>query len=392
MKRKILYVITSKNNMGDLALCLNWIRDLGRDAYSFGFVLEQDLIPYVSQLDACFPFEKNINVKETILQAVAEFSADALIFATNSFWNLPAHKGCKFGKFILDQGDVAIPVLSFDPFETGFNHIMPQSGHIIPFSAVPDWVYALRYMSIPPLSANARHFYSESIYNKSTLINPFEAILKWKGKTGMKSIFYPLSKDRFNFIKEHYPKYFAYLASIFSDLAEDNVQIFTILPESIPEFRDLDNVIVLPAIAYDDFLSLINASDLYLTDSYISCIVEAIQLETPSLLLMSSVKNISSSETPFFAGKVFPFWVWPYGMYNVCIEFERLFGLVDCYKKAEILNRAEVLHSIRELLFSEDKKKELINNCQKWKIERKKSLPAPSFVVENMFESLLAER
>jgi hypothetical protein len=386
MMRKILYVITSKNNMGDLALCLSWIKDLGREAYRFGFVLDAELISYINQQDSYFTFEKGKNVKESILEAVDKFSAEVIIFATNSFWNLPGHKGCKFGKFILDQGDVSIPVLSFDPFEMGFNHILPQSGDIIPFSAVPNWVYALRYMSIPPLAANARHFYTESVYNKSTLIDPAKAILKWKGKAGKKTIFYPLSKDRFYFIQAHYPKYFTYLATIFNDLVADNVQILTILPENIHEFQELSNVIILPAIPYDDFLSLINASDLYLTDSFISCIVEAIQLETPSLLLMNSEKNSSQFENPFFTGNIFPFWVWPYGMYSVCMQFESLFEIEQCYTKVEILNRTEVLYSIRNLLYSVDRRNDLISSCSKWKIKRKENLPSPSLVVESIFK------
>ncbi|KAA5533702.1 hypothetical protein F0919_14310 [Taibaiella lutea] len=387
MKERILFVVTSKNNMGDLALCLNWIKDLGREEYHFGFVFDAEFTKYISEEDSYYIFEKSKNVKQTILDAVVQFSADAIIFGTNSFWNLPGYTGCKFGQFILDEDDVTIPVMSFDPFESGFTHIMPQTGSIISFSAVPDWVYALRYMSIEQLSANARHFYSESIYNKSTLMDPAQTMLKWKSKPGAKTIFYPLSKDRFNSIEVLYPDYFKYLATIFNELAADNVQIVTILPRKIQEWQSLSNVTILPAMSYSEFLSMISYSDLYLTDSYISCIVDAIQLETPALLLMNSEETLPSSEISFLKGKVFPFWVWPYGMRRVCMQLERLFELKECYEKVEILNRNAVLHSIRDLLFNEQKQSELIGSCSKWKNKRKEMLPAPKSVIKNIMDN-----
>lgn len=386
MKKKILFVVTSKTNMGDLALCINWIMDLGRKDYSFGFVFDAEFVKYVSDEDSYYIFERSKNIKQTILEAVVQFSADAIIFATNSFWNLPGYIGCKFGEFILNKGDVSIPVMSFDPFERGFNHVMPQSGSVISFSAVPGWVYSLRYMSIKPLSANAYHFYSESVYNKSILTDPAQTILKWNGKSGAKTIFYPLSKDRFNSIEILYPDYFKYLATIFNDLAADNVQIITILPKKIKDWQNLSNVTILPAISYHDFLSLISSSDLYLTDSYISCIVDAIQLETPALLLINSEEAGPLAENSFLRGKIFPFWVWPYGMRRVCVELERLFDLKECYAKAEILDRGEVLHSIRDLLFNKQRQNELTGNCRKWKDKRKESLPTPKYVFENIME------
>lgn len=386
MKKNILFVVTSKNNMGDLALCLNWIMDLGRKDYSFGFVFDAEFIQYVHEEDSYFIFERGKKVKQTILEAVTQFSASAIIFATNSFWNLPGFTGCKFGEFVLNENDVTIPVMSFDPFETGFDHIMPQSGHVISFSAVPNWVYALRYMSIKQRSVNAHHFYSESVYNKSALMDPVQTISKWKGRAGMKTIFYPLSKDRFNSIAMLYPDYFKYLATIFNDLAADNVQIITILAGEVEEWQSLNNVIILPTVSYHDFLSLVSSSDLYLTDSYISCVVDAIQLETPALLLMNSEETSSSPESFFLRGKVFPFWVWPYGMRNVCMALERLFGVKECYAKAEILDRNEILYSIRELLFNNEKQNQLIDSCREWKNKRKANLPAPKYVIKNVME------
>lgn len=370
--------------MGDLALCLNWIMELGREDYYIGFVFDPEFIKYIDAEDSYYTFEPGIDVKQTIQDAVNQFSADAIIFATNSFWNLPGYTGCRFGQFILNKGDMTIPVMSFDPFERGFTHVIAQSEGVISFSAVPGWVYALRYMSIYPRSFNAHHFYSESVYNKLTLTGAAETLSKWNGKVAAKTIFYPLSRDRFNSITQLYPDYFKYLAKIFADLAADDVQIFTILPRKIKEWQGLNNVTILPAVSYHDFLSLISSSDLYLTDSYISCIVDAIQLETPALLLMNSQET--HSERSFFRDEIFPFWVWPYGMEQVCRQLETVFELKGCYSKAEILDRGDVLRSIRDLLFNKQRRDELQENCRNWKDKRKQALPRPKAIIEKIFE------
>ncbi len=133
--------------MGDLALCQEWIEELDRDIYNFGYVLDPGLEEFIHPKDKRFLFSKNITIKSSILSAIEVFKAEALIFATNAFWNLPDYDGVKFGEFILKETDVNIPVFSFDPFEIGFTHSMPQTGTKIEFSEVPSWVYALRNMS-----------------------------------------------------------------------------------------------------------------------------------------------------------------------------------------------------------------------------------------------------
>lgn len=378
--------------MGDLALCQDWIEDLGREEYCFSFAVAESMVRYIDKADRCFIFRKDYSVKQTILEAVASFDPHVLIFATNAFWNLSGYTGCRFGEFVLQEGEVDIPVLSFDPFEIGFTHILPQTGVEIPFPAVPDWVYALRYMSVEKASPNALHFYSERIFERSAQTDPAAVITKWKGDPDKKTIFFPMSKDRFYFIKEHYPGYFAHLAEIFSAFSSGEVQVFTLFPEQVAEFAALRQVIPLSLVPYADFLSLVNAAELYLTESFISCMVTAFHLETPALVLINSEKSRPLAVDSFLGGHFFPSRVFPYGMDQVCLRLEQLFEAAACYAKAEMLDNEEVVSTIRELLQAGGPAVQQIAACREWKRRRKEQLPAPHTLINNVLNAAIARK
>jgi hypothetical protein len=378
--------------MGDLALCQEWIEDLGRDEYRFAFAATPNMAAYIDKKDICFLFQKDHSVRQTILDAVGSFKPYALIFATNAFWNLSGYEGCKFGEFILQEDDVNIPVCSFDPFETGFVHTLPQTGALIPFSAVPGWVYALRYMTTQKLSPNAVHFHAKGIFERSARGNRKEIIKKWKGDPGKKTILFPMSRDRFYFIQQHYPGYFSYLAEIFAELAQEKVQIFTIFPEEIAEFGSLPHVIPLSLLPYEDFLSLVSAADLYLTDSFVSCIVTAFHLGTPALILINSEKSEAMAPGSFLENKFFPYWIFPYGMDKICARLEAHFEAEDCYSKAEILDKKEVLDTIRSLLEPAGPGAQQVLACREWKRKRREQLPGPREAINEILKTHRARK
>ena len=124
--RRILFVVTTQQNMGDLALCQEWIGDLGREAYRFGFVLASGLTQFVDPADTCFVFRPWIDAGETILQVAAAFRPDAVILASNAFWGLRNQRGARFGQFPEQLYHLGLPLLSFDPFEIGFKTRVPH--------------------------------------------------------------------------------------------------------------------------------------------------------------------------------------------------------------------------------------------------------------------------
>lgn len=384
MKKKILFVLTSETNLGDLALCQDWIEELGREDFHFAFACSPAMNTFIDSNDEISNFEPEQPIKKTILDTYRQFSPHLIIFATNAFWNLTGYEGCRFGEFILQEGDVDVPVLSFDPFEIGFQYTLPQTGDVIPFSAVPGWVYALRYLSTKPLSPNARHFYSRKIFDKHASVDKKETIEKWNGNPDKRSIFFPMSKDRYNFIRNNYPRYYSYLSGIFAALDHQQVQIFTVFPENVPEFEQLSNIIQLPLVPYNDFLSLISASDLYLTDSFVSCIVTAFNLEVPALVLINSAEHEKPAVRTFLEDDFFPFWVFPYGMAAICQQLESLFELEHCYAKAEIFNKQQVITSINQLLLPQGAAGEIVKACREWKRKRRDSLATPLQIINGI--------
>ena len=380
---KILFVITSSSNMGDLALCEEWIADLGREDYRFAFVLHPRMEQYLEGKETLFFYEQERDARQTVLHAHHTFGSAAIIFATNAFWNLSDQSGVQFGKFLLEEGDVEVPVFSFDPFEIGFDHVMPQSGSVIPFAAVPDWVWALRYMSRQPLTSNAIHFCTRKAFEAPAAASREEILTKWIPQPKKHSLMFPISRDRFNFIRNHYPNYYQHLANIFSKLPEDEVQVLVIHPENVPEFEGLSQVCQLGLVPFRDFLDLIYACDLYLTDSFVSCMVNAYHIGTPSLLLTNSPESESMEKGTFLQDGFFPYRVFPYGMYEVCQELEELHEVKENYLKAEILDVENTLASILELVRETLLRKQLIRACKEWK-EARYDLPSPRKVLEKI--------
>jgi hypothetical protein len=380
-KSKILFVVTSATNMGDLALCQEWIEELGRDNYIFGYVLAPDLEKFIEHQDERFLFSKKVNIKSSLLNAVQLFNADALIFATNAFWNLPDYQGVTFGEFLLEENDIDIPVFSFDPFEIGFTHIMPQNGAKIEFSEVPSWVYALRYMSRIPKTENARHFKTNQVYSNRQLKNK-NIIRKYGGDPSKKSIIFPISTDRYTFIKNHYPDYYSYLASLFDELGDD-VQLFSVLPEKVLAFEPNKNIIQLLHVPFSDFQDLVQSSAIYLTDSYVSCIVTSFHLETPALLLFNSNSQVELNS--FLGPQPFKYKVFPYGMFDICNELETLFEVKDCFAKCEIFDRKGFIKYTTQLLTESDERQRLKEASKKWKEERK-ALKSPQEILSEILE------
>ncbi|MDX1406682.1 MAG: DUF6365 family protein [Saprospiraceae bacterium] len=377
---RILFVITSSENLGDLALCREWISDLGRSRYQFGFVLHRDLRRYIDQADTLFFYEYYIHVKDRILEAYRDFEPAAVIFASNSFWNLPGYFGAEFGRFILEPGDVDVPVLSFDPFEIGIEYTMHQTNNTVYFSPVPSWVWALRYMSTSPRSSNAMHFaLRQQAFNETPAFRN-DVITKWGGDPRHPTIFFPVSLNRWQFIKQHYPLYYEHLSGIFEELGED-LQIFILSPNEVIEFTHLRRVIQLPLLDYQDFHDLVAAADLYLTDSYISCIFNAFILGTPAVLLCNSEASRSLAEGSFLEDEFFPFRVFPYGLNDACDQLEAVWGTEGCYGQIEILDVDAVVAGIRDVLSEGQLYQSMIENIRQWQKDHQ-HLPNPGMALE----------
>ena len=379
----ILFVVTSCANMGDLALCQEWIADIGRDDYRFGFVLSPELVPFLDPCDQRFCFDPEVHVRETILAAADELEADALVFASNAFWNLPGQAGARFGSFALEARDARVPLLSFDPFEVGFDLRLPGSDEAKTFAPVPEWVWALRYMSRRPDSPNACHFRADRVFESARRQCRAETLARRGADPRKKTIFFPVSKNRFEYIREHYPGYYPHLAGLFSRRPWDAAQLLVLSPEPIAELAGLDHVIHVPPVRYEEFLALVGAADLYLTDSLISCIVDAFHLAKPALLLTNSERSSGRQRGSFLEDRFFPYRVFPYGMTEICAALESRFEIAGCFEAAEVLDPDEVGAKLEALLHDDGTRGRTERRCRRWRRDRM-SLPTPREIVENV--------
>ena len=135
--------------MGDLALCQEWIGDLGREECRFAFAVSSNLTKFIDKADTCFEFQPWIDVGDTFLLAAAIFRPDAVILASNSFWGMKNQCGAQCGQFPEQLYRLGVPLLSFDSFEMGFSTRVPHANQSIRVRACPSrGVEHARYVAI----------------------------------------------------------------------------------------------------------------------------------------------------------------------------------------------------------------------------------------------------
>jgi hypothetical protein len=382
--QRVMFVVTTSTNMGDIALCQEWIADIGREDTRYAFVISPDLAPFIDPSDACYRFSREIHVKHTILEAAASFHPDAVIFATNSFWNMPGQEGAEYGRFALEPDDIEVPVLSFDPLEIGFVHKMPQSGNTVSFEPVPGWVGALRYMSRSSPEPNALHYRSTKVFDAVRSADR-EAALVELGlglDQDRPTVLFPISRDRFAFIEQHYPRYYPHLARLLSAPSCLQAQFVVVAPDTIAAFQELPNVVQIGPQPFDRFLALIAASSLYLTDSLISCMVDAIHMEVPTLLLANTGESSSESRDSFLGDAFFSYRVFPYGMSEICRTLISRFEIQDCFTEVEVLDPQAFADAVAALLFG-TLGPQISEGCRRWKGARR-NLPSPKDTLQSV--------
>jgi hypothetical protein len=383
--RLILFVITTQENMGDLALCQEWIGDLTREEYRFAFILSANLAQFVDPADTCFLFDPRVDVGDAIADAASRFRPDAIILASNSFWNMRNQRGAKFGHFPPQLYTLGIPLLSFDPFEMHFRTKVPHSDKSFEFPAIPPGVWALRYMSRSSSDPYARHFCTRQVFAAARTESRDKILRRFGADPGKKTVVFPVSENRLRSIMKSFHLYYLHLARLFSFEEFANVQFLVVSPTPVPGLRHASNVIHVPHIPFHEFLSLVAAADVYLSDSLISCMVNGFHLAVPVMLLVNTEKSSSLARGTFLDECFFPYKVFPYGFTEVCDQLVEKFEIQGCFVEAEILNEQECRTKLGELLFNSASYAQVSRRCQAWKNSRL-ALPAPRQVFEEILE------
>lgn len=392
---RVLFVVTTEENMGDLALCEEWMGDLGEDS-RFGFVLCENLAQYVSDRHDCYRFDKDVDVADTIHRAVRDFAPDAVIFASNSFWNIRSQKGAVFGRFPLEAIADGIPVLSFDPFEGGFRTRLGLSEKSVDFPSIPKEVWRLRYMSrASDDDPMARHFCTRAPYERARATSRARVLEAHGADPSKKTVVFPVSLNRLNSILAAYPRYYMHLARLFGMGDLRDVQFLVIRPRPIPGLGHAPNVIDIPLVRFETFLEIVAASDVYLTDSLISCMVTAIHLAVPTVLLSNSGRRTDLESGSFLDGNSFPYKVFPYGFTDICESLVERFEIRGCFEEVEVLDARAFASTMSGLLFDEEIRDAAVARCRSWK-ESRLALPSPRQTLESILHEarldLWAER
>ncbi len=252
--KNVLFVVTTNENMGDLAFCLEWTKELGQQEYQFAFVMDRSLDPYVPKNKKRFFYAPQTDVKETILQGAKDFEADVLTFATGSCWKIQGQTGAKPGRFIQEVLSLNIPILSFDPFE-GYEHHPP-----------PQTVIKLRDSPNHSTASDVLHYNIPSRFNKLNKTQKSKTLESLGLDPSLPHILFPISQATRDLRLKVFSNYYAHLAHLFESCSDLPFQFVVIGPNKIKALDSLPNVHQIGEQPFADYLKILRSMNLVLTD------------------------------------------------------------------------------------------------------------------------------
>lgn len=274
-KQRLLFVVTADSNFGDLALCRQWIHELGAADYRYAFVLAEKLSPLAPAEAERFHFDRNKDVEETILEAACSFQPDAVLFATGACWRIAGQPGAVAGRFPAKVLELGVPVFSFDPFEG------------LQFHPPPPPVILLRDSPNPPPSSTVRHFNAASRFAPARPEEKSNILRRLGLPTGRRLIMASLSSSVLERKGAGLAAHYAGIARVFELCVAAPVHFLVIGPSLIPAFDRLPNVTQSPPLSFDDFQLAARSMDLVLSNSGLATVfLEAACAGIPAALLL----------------------------------------------------------------------------------------------------------
>jgi hypothetical protein len=231
-----------------------------------------------------------------------------------------------------------------------------------------------------------RHFCTHGVFAKARGVSREETLSRWGADPSKKTVVFPVSENRFQSIMKSFPLYYLHLARLFSFAEFEEVQFLVISPRPIPGLLHAANVVHLPHVPFSEFLEIVAAADVYLSDSLISCMVNGFHMGVPVMLLSNSAQSSGLAPGTFLDGKFFPYQVFPYGFTEVCEELIRRFEIRDCFVNTEVLNEDEFRGKLGSLLFNASTYQQIAERCHAWKDARLR-LPRPRQVLDEILAS-----
>ncbi len=289
--RRLLFVVTADSNFGDLALCREWMRELGAAEYQYAFVLDEKLSPLAPTEAERFHFDRTKDVEDTILQAAGAFQADALLFATGACWRIPGQPGAVKGRFPQKVLELGLPVFSFDPFEG------------MQFHPPPAPVVLLRDSPNPPASPAVRHFGAGSRFDPAQPEEKSVLLRRLGLPAGRRLVMASLSSSALERKGAGLAEHCASIVRVFELCRAEPVHFLVIGPSPIPEFARLPNVTQSAPLPFDEFRLAARSMDLVLSNSGLATVfLEAACAGIPAALLLQEERAGSKAATQPEAG------------------------------------------------------------------------------------------
>jgi hypothetical protein len=399
--KRILFIITTNVNMGDLSLCLEWVNELGRKEFQHAFVLDRSLQHIIQSKDTLFFYEKDLHVKDSILEAASTFKADVIIFASNSYWNIRGQKGAETGKWDEEILGLDIPLLSFDPLEGLTEFYIDLWDRKASYPPLPENIWSLRDSPNTSSTSNIRHFRILKRFEQLTDTKKNE-ILKCLGvDMKKKTVIFPIAKNCYLDSRKVFYDYYAQLARLFNECRTEAVQFLILAPEKIHEFDICKNVVQIGHQSNERFLEILKASDIYLTDCGVaSSFLHAMSSSIPSVLLRNSYNSRDkvcednkrlmefsqkkiSGKISFIFDRLSPYQVFPYGMVDLFNYFEKIYHTEECYLPVEVFESDNFSNKISSLLSDTQTRRSLIDNCNELRSLFMK-LQSPASIIEEV--------
>lgn len=420
--RRLLFALTSSGNLGDLALCAEWADALASAGGRCAFACPADLIPFLPEREAQFPYEPGRAVGDTLLEACAAFRPDAVVFATGAFWSIPGQRGAEWGAFDPRLADIGIPLLSFDPLESGFACTVPVTGKTVTFPPVPDGMWSLRYMSMPgELPPRARRF---RLSKPRDVRGDAGALLRGLGfEPDRPLIVYCVSGNRLQAVQTFYYDYYDRLADLLAPILDAGAQLLVLGTDRLAPLEALPHTALHPRCGTDRFFAILRAARVFLADSLVSSLAYACFAGVPSVLLCNEYASpaalppaVRAAITPgrvahvqrclrrgacrllAWAGLrrapvpgpysvathgVFPWVVFPYGMTEMCRQADRTFAMAPCYRKAPFFDADAARRVLAETLADGPARTAILQSCRAWSSMRA-AYPSPVEVLEDI--------
>ena len=111
-----------------------------------------------------------------------------------------------------------------------------------------------------------------------------------------------------------FPLYYLHLARLSAFTEFEEVQFLVISPRPIPGLLHALNIVHLPHVPFSNFLEIVAASDVYLSDSLISCMVNGFHMGVPVMLLSNRTGAWGSLRVRFSMGSFFRTRSFPIGL------------------------------------------------------------------------------